>query len=369
MHGSVAYRRTCAVSAFLVGFAAGAAGADPAFFTYGNSYRNIDVPPIGSGSFGVGGDALPDGRLLTVTGNAVYLESAPLSGQFDAVAAFDTGFTGGAVDPAFVSVSPDGSRIAVGTGFGKPVAVFGADVLGTPGSPVTLTSNVASYYDLPHFSGVWRDNSELAITAGDFGSPSRVFVLDADSSPSNPAVTTVIDNIQGASAGVAFDNAGRLYTANGFGLGTPGASDTGWVKAFEPSDWANGPADFESDGVFLAQVLSGSGLVFDDLGHLFIGGGNPAASDTGYLGLLHREAISGVLDGTGSIDLTDPSQFRMLDPRGDMLGFYSAAYNSATGEVYLIDGGDWYATIPAPASGAALLAIGLLAARRRRDAR
>ncbi|VAX38878.1 hypothetical protein MNBD_PLANCTO03-862, partial [hydrothermal vent metagenome] len=210
--------------------------AGDAFENYGQSYRAFSTPPIGDGSFGVTGDALPDGRLLMVTGNSVFVESAVGSGLFDEVGVFDASQTGGAADPAFLSVSPDGSRVAVGVGFGKPVAVFDVAALGSAGSPTMLTSgSVADYFAVGHFAGAWYDNTQLALTAGAFGSEAFVSLLDTTSDVGSPVNELVITEIAGASAGVAFDSAGRLYTANGFADGS--GSGTGNIRVFEPAEW------------------------------------------------------------------------------------------------------------------------------------
>jgi len=354
---------SCAAAAALGVCAASPAFAD-AFERYGQSWRVVTPPPIGPQSYQVMGGALPDGRMLAVTGNSVFVESGVGSGAFDEVAVFDAGKTGGGSDPAFVAVGPTGT-IAVGTGFGRPVVVFGVEALGTPGAPTTLTPGIASYYDLPHYHGAWSHDGRLALTAGDFGSPSRVSLLDVMSDPSAPVNVTIVDNIAGASAGVAFDSAGRLYTANGLGYG--GGSDTGWIKAFEPAAWQHGPADFESQGVLIGDALSGVSLAFDAFGNLAIGGGDYFEGDYGYLGVIHAGAIADALAGLGPIDRNDPLQMRMLTPPTGGFAFFSASYNASTGELYAFDGGEWFATVPAPGS-AALLALAALSVRRRRDA-
>ncbi len=355
---------SCAAAAVLgVAFAPSAALAD-AFERYGQSWRAVQPPPIGPQSYQVMGGALPDGRMLAVTGNSVFVESGVGTGVFDEVAVFDAGKTGGGSDPAFVAVGPTGT-IAVGTGFGRPVVVFGVGALGTPGAPTTLTPGVADYFGVPHYHGAWTPDGRLALTAGDFGSPSRVTLLDVMSDPSAPVNVTIVDNIAGASAGVAFDSAGRLYTANGFGYGG-GGSDTGWLKAFEPAAWQHGPADFEGEGTLIGDVLSGVSLAFDAFGNLAIGGGDYAEGDYGYLGVIGAGAIADALAGLGPIDRNDPLQVRMLLPPTGGFAFFSASYNGATGELYAFDAGEWFATVPAPAS-LALLGLAALGARRRRD--
>jgi len=347
----------------LVGALAAPAAAD-AFSNYGDAYRAFSTPPIGNGSFGVAGAALPDGRLLMVTGNSVYLETGVATASFDEVAMLDASQTGGSTDPAFLSISPNGSRIAIGAGFNKPVAVFATSALGTPDAPTTLTSgSVADYFAVGHFDAAWYDNNSLALTAGNFGQPAFVSLLDTTSAPNNPTNPLIITNIQGASSGIAFDSDGRLYTANGFANGN--ASDTGNIRAFDAADWLAG-ADFEAEGTLVGDILSGNALRFDAEGNLFVGGGDFGNFDAGYLGVVNADALAEALAGFGPIDSGDAGQLARLDPRGDGFGFFSSAYNAATGELYVTDSDTWYATIPAPTTLALLAAAGFFARSRRR---
>ncbi|MFG0259246.1 MAG: PEP-CTERM sorting domain-containing protein, partial [Phycisphaerales bacterium JB041] len=272
--------------------------------------------------------------------------------------------TGGSTDPAFLTVSPDGQRIAIGAGFGKPVAVFETNALGTPNAPTTLTSGtLADYFTVGHFDGTWFDNTSLALTAGEFGQPSFVSMLDTTSAPDNPLNEPVVTNILGGSAGVVFDSAGRLYTANGFAYGT--GSDTGNIRVFEAADWLGG-VDFETGGTLIGDVLSGNALNIDADGNLFVGGGDFNNFDAGYLGIINAQAIADALAGSGPIDPDNPLHLARLDPRLDGFGFFGSAFNPATGELYITDGQTWYATVPAPSSLALLAAAGLVSRRRRR---
>lgn len=357
--------RVCVVAS-AVSCALGSAAFGDAFDRYGESYRGFGTPPTGGGSFGVAGSALADGRLVMVTGNSVFVESAVGSAQFDEVARLDASRTGGSTDPSFLSVSPDGSRIAIGAGFGKPVAVFDTSALGTPGHPTELTAGgAAEYFDVGHYAGAWYDARRLAVTGGDFGEPAFVSLLDTASDPDHPVSDLVITGIAGASAGVAFDGAGRLYTANGYADGS--GSGTGNIRVFGPAEWLAG-ADFETGGLLVGDVLSGSSLGFDGEGNLFVGGGDFGAFDAGYLGVLHAGALADVLNGLGPIDPGDPLDLKRLDPRGDGFGYFGGAYNGLTGELYVTDGETWYATVPAPMSASLLLVAGVCAAGRRRHA-
>ncbi|MEC9372464.1 MAG: hypothetical protein VYC34_01415 [Planctomycetota bacterium] len=356
----------CALAIGLGALLAASPSACATFAGYGGPYRLITLPPAEGGSFGTAGDALADGRLITVTGTSIYVETAPGSGSFAFGAALDSTVIGGAVDPSFLRVSPDGSRIALGAGIAKPLLIFDTS-LATSGGVIDGAN--ASVFSVPHFDAAWRNDGELAITAGTFGQPSYVSLLDVTSDPMAPSNPTIIDNIGGASAGVGFDGDGRLYTGNGFDLG-PGGSATGWIKAFDPADFLAGPLDFEATGVFVADLLSANALEFDAKGNLFVGGGDFDAGDTGSIAIVNAAALADLFLSGAAIDAGDPSEVRRLDPRGDGFGFYGASYNGATGEVYVTDGGTWYATIPTP-GGLVLLAGAALAAsvRRRREVR
>ncbi|MBK7406239.1 MAG: hypothetical protein IPJ41_16945 [Phycisphaerales bacterium] len=352
----------CAVGAGVGAVAAPASAG--AFEQYGLSYRAFSTPPVGGGSFGVAGAALADGRLVMVTGNSVFLESGVGTGAFDEVAVLDAGKTGGSTDPSFLVVSPSGSRIAVGAGFGKPVAVFDVSALGTKGSPTQLTSGVlADYFAVSHYDAAWYDDRELAISAGDLGSAAYVSMLDTASDTGSPLNEIVVSGISGSSAGVAFDGAGRLFTGNGFADGQ--GSDTGWIKAFAPAEWAVG-ADFEAGGTLVGDVLSAGSLEFDAFGNLAVGGGDFGEFDAGYFGVIASNAIANALAGHGPIDEGDPLQLKRLDPRGDGFGYFGAASNGVTGEFYVTDGTTWYATAPTPSGVMVLGAAGLMAWRRRR---
>lgn len=340
--------------------------AQDAFSRYAGSWRTLFMPPVGPGSFDVKADFLPDGRLIAVTGSTVFLETARGSADFAPAGILDPGAIGAGVDPTFLRVSPDGSTIAIGAGFNKPVAVFGVSSLGEPGAPVPLTSGAgATYFDVPHYDAAWQSNSSLALTAGDVAS-SFVSLLDVTSGAAAPINPVIISNIDGGTAGVAFDSHGRLYTGNGYDS-SPDGSTTGTIRAFDPSLWSSAAADFEHDGVFLADILSAASLLFDREGNLVVGGGN-FPDDAGYLAVVHADAIADALAGLGPIDPLDPLQLRRLDPLGNGSGYFGSAYDPTTGELFVTNGITWYGTIPAPSAAFILATLGLAAARRRRHA-
>ncbi len=342
--------------------------SDSAFNSYGASYRMIDLPPVSGGSFSTVGDALPDGRLVSTTGNGVYLETGVGTGAFDLVSTIDTGPFGSDPDPAFLRISPDGSRIALGGGFGKPLAVFSTSELGTPAIPTKIDASNTAHFDVNHFDAEWMDNNQLGITAGKFGDPSFVSLLDVTSPTAAPVNPIIINNINGASGGIAFDSAGRLFTGNGFDSGIPGLSETGSHRIFEPSDWSiASPADFEVDGVYLGDILSASSLSMDSEGNLAVGGGDFAEGMTGFMGVISAQAIKDAMGGV-PVDPNDPMDLRRLDPLNNGLGFFGSSFNAFTGELFVTDGAKWWATAPSPGPAAALVIFALDLSRRRKRA-
>ena len=354
----------CALAAHTLVLGATHVEAATTFETYGTSYTTTTPPPVdfGAGSFSTVGDALADGRLIAVTGLTIFLETSVGSGVFDAVATIDSTTVGGGTDPGFVRVSPDGTKIALGAGFGKPLMVIDTSVITGGGNPVLNTFNT-SVFAVSHFSAAWtNDSSRLAIAAGSFGSPAFVDLLDITSPTASPSVTRLVDGLQGASGGVGFDASGNLFVGNGFANGT--ASDTGAIHMFGAGLLGGSiPLDFEGDGVFVTDMLSANGLTFDAVGNLFVGGGDFFGSgDGGYAGIVSNQALQDLADGllVGGIDSLDEMLVRRLDPAGTGSESYSIIFNEATGELILSDGATWYRTIPAPASSfvfAALLGI------------
>lgn len=281
-------------------------------------------------------DILPDGRIIVLAGDRVSLETAVGSRSFTLKGTL-SGADISVFGPAFIRVSPDGSRIAVGNGGGASSPVFKVGVLDSE----TLEG---TWYVANHFLAEWIDDTHLALTAGDFGNPSSVTVLDTTSlDPENPDNPTIIENIGGASGGVAFDRSGTMFTGNG--STTIGPSGTGTVKAFSRASWTDaldgGPAlDFEFEGTLVVDVLSASPLGFDTEGNLFVGGG-ATAPDNDSVALVRASAVAAALAGMGPANPNDPAQVRRLDPiTTSDFNFYSAAHNAVTGELYVRDFGD-----------------------------
>jgi hypothetical protein len=237
---------------------------------------------------------------------------------------------------ALLRVSPDGTRFAVGNNGGSSFSDFRIGVFNV--------SNLAgNWFSAAHYDAAWIDLQRLAITAGDFGSPAFVTVLDTNSpNPLDPDNRTVITGIGGASGGIAFDDQGNLYTGNGFTGAGP--SGTGAIRAFSSPLWetayASGPAvNFETQGSLVVDVLSASPLDFDAEGNLLVGGGDfSESSETDYVAVVRASAIAAALAGQGPANTGNPAQVRKLDPdSANDFNFFFAASIPALSRLYVKD--------------------------------
>lgn len=291
-------------------------------------------------------DPLPDGRLLLLNGATVSVETGLKTGNFNTlgnIAGFAPTF-----GPTFLAVAPDGTRAVAGTG-GGTVAVFDTS------NPATVAN-----YSVQDFSGEWIDNRYLAIANA--APTSGVQVLDTTTSSVKQAIT----NVGGASAGVAFDAAGNLYTGNAFDF-SPGGSGAGWIKEFSAAAWQNAlatstPLDFEASGTPVADLLSAYPIGFDPSGNMFVGGGDffGGSGDYGYAALIDAAAVASALavpQASPSITSgSSASVLRKFASPQTTIDFSQPPnwnYNAATGELYLSyafgDGNvTVYAAVPEP---------------------
>ncbi|MCP4248930.1 MAG: PEP-CTERM sorting domain-containing protein [bacterium] len=319
--------------------------------------------PAGATEFGI----LPDGRLITVGGASVFVETAAGSGGFGLQGAlFGADFP--SFGPAFVRVSPDGLRVAVGSNGGSSFVDYRVGVF-------ALADLTGDWHSAGHFDGRWYDDTHLALTAGEFGQPAMVTLLDTHSAdPSDPVNPVIVNNIGGASAGIAFDAADNLYTGNGYAGAGP--SGTGAVKYIDFADWSaaragGGPADFENQGRLIVEVLSAGSLGFDPEGNLYVGGGDFGAGELDFAALVHSSAVADAIAGIGPADPLDPAEVRRFDPDdANDFNFYDLDYNDVTDTLYVREGRMVYTyVVPEPGSLGLLLCGGLMLRHRRRSAR
>ncbi len=308
------------------------------------------------GSFPLSGDAfdiLPDGRIVTISGSTISMQSAINGSAYAAIGSVSPGLVS-SFGASFLRVSPSGSSIAIGDnnfGSGASVLLVSSASLNTiaPSSAVSIAS--------PNSEAVWSGESTLFVSG--FGSGPIVSRIDVASA----ITTTVITGIGDGSGGVALSGS-RLFV--GLGYDASGGSHTGDVRAFDLASVSGDSSTGFSSGIQVARALSASSLSFDSLGNLIIGGGDffSGSGDFGYAAVVDGASIEAAL--AGGAFAPDSAETR-LSPAGSN-AFYGARFNPVTQEVLVIaDGTAYRYAIPAP-SGVALFAMMAFASRRRRHA-
>ncbi len=339
-------------------------------FSFGAGDVQGAAPPlhyVGSqGGPGGAFDVLADGRLIGMNGESVLVETAVGSGQFMDMGSFDPGLIS-EFGASFLSVSPSGSRFVVGDGNFGSAHVYEVALADLNGGSIAHRS-----YLHENYAATWYDNDRIAISAADpntFLGEVRILELGSGNS-------TRVISLDGASGGVAFDGSGNLFTANGYDF-IPGGSATGDIRAFLAGDIAQvlsgqqGAIDFATSGQFIGQVLSGSDLGFDAAEHLFVGGGDIDRGQYDYFAVADGDAVRRALAGMGALEWPD---LFSDDPDENPFSFYSARYNTLTGEWLVASGSSSllyrYAPIPAPGALASLgVGVVVLLRRPRRERR
>jgi len=269
------------------------------------SYQ-LELPPTDPSSFTTVAAGFPassrwhvDGyplarRLLAATGRTIFLWESFGSSNWLPVATLAP--EEAAMDPAFLAISPDGEKIALGTGLALPLWVFPPSALSTR-SPLHLTTDAPQVraWHLDYYAGAFRDSRYLFINAGgDTLGKSDVYSIDTESRTGE--VILIVSSIPGASAGIAFDADGNLVTGIGW---DPLDERTGEIRLFDAKEIdaaleAQESLDYESGGFVIAtNVLSAAFLTFDEEGNLIVGGGDVFGStgNYGYAARIHAEAV------------------------------------------------------------------------------
>ncbi len=295
---------------------------------YGSSGGYSITPPYDSNSFTSVMTAFPAAtsgtvsgyplasRLLAASGRAVFLQKT--FGASDWLPVATLAATDPSMDPAFLTITPNGEKVALGTGFEKPLYVFGASLLSVSSPVVLTTASAVRRYDLEYYSGAFRDNRYLFLNIGgkQLGE-SYVSVIDTDSTNDTP--TLIIANIPGASSGITFDAKGDLVTGIGWDQDD---SRTGEVAIFDASAIdaavANGSnLDYDADGHVIAKgLLSADSLGFDSDGDLLVGGGDVfgTSGNYGYAEIVSSDVVARVLAGGPPADPDTAGELTKLSP-------------------------------------------------------
>ena len=330
-----------------------------------------NFPAPAANAFDVTGTALADGRLVFWNGDTVYFQKQLHVDAFEAVA---TGYAG---DPGFIALTPDGSQLILGEGFGG--ALYRLSVHApedfTPESIVATQS---------HYDGLFltQDLLLLDISKPDW-SGTELVVLDVSADKAGlkdvaawmPVVRkpAVEDEDKGLvvekpdfsySASLAHDPvADTVYAFDGNAQELRYFDRQALVSAYETGT----TLDWDTDGVLVGApgdfFTSGVGGVMAD-GLLLVAGA---------MGFFEPGGIQ-VVDPV----LSDPAQayvLLVLDP-AETQGFYNVIYNPVTAAVIAISDGKAFITRehvqPLPlATGLGLLltATGLAFLGRRRASR
>ncbi len=318
--------------------------------SYGAAAKRFDLPPI-TESFLAAVEVFPEtglragnfelaGRALVLVDRDLYLQRARGSGAFVRV-----GRLSEPVDPSFVRISPDGSRIALGLGFARDLLVVPTSLL-DPASPPLLDAHPAvDRHAVGYFDAAWLDaDSKLVLSAF-----SGVTLLDLARGTSVPLVVGGPLDAAGSGGvavvhrpGAASD--GALLVGIGF---DPDTGRTGEIRAFSGAAVAGAaasgtPLDFDAGAIVAERVLSAASLAVDPAGNLVVGGGDFLSADpaeNGYAALIAAEVIDGALAGTGGpVDESDPDAYREFapDPCGDdtSTGALVAASGPAVGVMF-----------------------------------
>ena len=328
------------------------AGEVPTNNNYGEGaswFTAVDFFPDGTTAM-IDGTFEAEGRLIAATGKNIYLQRTYGSSEWDLVATVHS-----VMDPSFIHVSPDGSKIALGAGYGAPLAIIDAETLSAANPPLLWdTSNnpatgVTVFPEVSFYDGDWADNRYFVVNGGSWPEGcegpdytgcnfvSGVGVVDTQNAdPSTYEGQALITGIPGASSDVDVDVSGNIATGNGYGY----PSGTGEVRiwAYDDLKYDDPPATAvvytDNTKILLAgeSALSAAYLGTDTDGNFTVGGGNYFGSpqDYGYAALIHNSVVTRVLGGGLPVDTTDTDEWKPLQPDG-------CGNDTATGILY----GSW----------------------------
>jgi hypothetical protein len=324
--------RAIALVALAALASAGAARAD-VFAEYGSGTNlEVELPTI-TGGFVEVIDQFPetadvrigsfpvDGLVLAAQNRTVYLQNAHASSGFVPVATVTQ-----VMDPAFVRISPNGQRVALGLGFGQHVLVFPTSLLSAASPPNLATSPSVAHFAVNHSDAEWLDDTRLLVNGGSFPGPPFTSGLSVINTLVPGSTGTFLISIPGGSGAIAVDHGGTGAVVTGIGFLAGPPNRTGELKIWRRSDIdaaiAGGTTlSYDANPRLLAQnVLSAIQLGFDVDGNLHVGGGDAfgpsGVSALGYAALIHHNVVSRVLAPTPGAPVAEGNalEYRELAP-------------------------------------------------------
>ncbi len=276
--------------------------------------------PSSATSFGTSADAfggnaagIVDGyalraRFLAAAGSTVFLQK-----NFGASLWLPVANVPENMDPSFLKITPSGRKIALGTGFYKPLYIFPSSILSSV-MPLGLNGAAGTMrMDANYFDAAWRDERYLFVD-GEATLGSRVYAIDT-TSKTPEQLLPIVTGIPGASAGLTFDHSGDLITGIGYG------EKTGQLKIWSAQEVALALAGaslaYSNTGHVLADgILSAASLGVDADGNLFVGGGDAfgGSGHLGYAGLIRSAVLQRVLEGGPPLDPKSGADFVKIAP-------------------------------------------------------
>ena len=322
--------------------------------TANDTTGDITLPTVTAGYF-VAGDFFPEGttdmidgqyeaegRMIVAMGTQLLIQRTYGSSAWDVVGTVPT-----TMDPCFVRPSPNGSKIALGRGYGQPLLIVPTSLLSvedpkdltTLAGVVSFTSPHLSYYD-----GDWKDEQYFIIDGGSWpelgdgcdppyhDDPDCVFSggVGALDTWGDPATQTgvMITSHDGASADVEVNDNGNLIV--GIGWKPTPVNRTGELRIIPNGQWdptTPNDIDFDAQNLLAQNLLSGAYMGQDAEGNLHVGGGDAFGTggppENGYAAIIEGTVVSGIADGTpGPVNdgnRSDNSEYKYFqdDPYGD----------------------------------------------------
>ncbi len=261
------------------------------------------------------------GRMIAANNDKIYLQRTYGSNQWDVVATVPPG----PMDPSFIHVSPDGSKIALGIGYGAPLVIIPTSALSVS-NPQSVFNTGRVFTEINYYDGAWVDNRYFVVNGGQwptgceppyYNNPNCSFqsgVGAVDTEVEDPAThvgVPLVLGIPGASADVHVDKNGNLLT--GLGWATYPTNRTGELKVWAPGEWdpaAGSELDYGTNTKVVANnILSVAYLGEDAEGNLHVGGGDAfgvgGVNENGYAALIKHGIVNDIAAGTRTTPVTD----------------------------------------------------------------